>query len=185
VAAQYGGRSYVQSLRPTATDTDRLDDPVQAAKASLRRIARRAIALREEIAVLDNQLGALLAVTHPTTLAVFAMGPPGRVRRHGERRRTPLMGAFRGAQVQLMSRTQRPARRALAATTENLQGMEPPSIASRTGSGSPCATRFRCRLTVAIRPVNPSGSSRSLGQFEKTRCSTMDHDLRRLSRTRA
>lgn len=44
-------------------------------KAALRSIARRAIGLREEIAVLDDQLGQLLTAHAPTTMAVFAMGP--------------------------------------------------------------------------------------------------------------
>ena len=59
-------------LRP---DTEQLNEPVQATKAALRSIARRAIALREEIVVLDEQIGQLLEVHAPTTLAVFAMGP--------------------------------------------------------------------------------------------------------------
>lgn len=59
-------------LRP---DPTRMAEPIQATKASLRSIARRAIVLREEIAQLDVQLGALLKTYAPTTLAVFAMGP--------------------------------------------------------------------------------------------------------------
>ena len=59
-------------LRP---DTDHLADPTQATKAALRSIAQRARALREEIKTLDAQIQALLAVTAPATLEVFAIGP--------------------------------------------------------------------------------------------------------------
>lgn len=59
-------------LRP---DVDQLDDPTQAAKASLRSIARRAAHLRDEIKTLDNQIQDLLEATAPQTLNVFAMGP--------------------------------------------------------------------------------------------------------------
>lgn len=59
-------------LRP---DTARLHDPTQAAKASLRSIARRAIALREEIAMLDHQILPLLEDHAPSTLTLFALGP--------------------------------------------------------------------------------------------------------------
>lgn len=59
-------------LRP---DSTHLDDPTQAIKASLRSIARRARSLRDEIHLLDQQIGVLLAATAPRTLAVFAMGP--------------------------------------------------------------------------------------------------------------
>lgn len=59
-------------LRP---DPDRLSDPTQASKASLRSIAKRAQHLADEIRILDDQIDALLTQTAPTTLAVFGMGP--------------------------------------------------------------------------------------------------------------
>jgi transposase len=58
-------------LRP---DPSRLCDPVQATKAALRSVALRAKALREELQILDGQLGELVAVVAPHTLATFAMG---------------------------------------------------------------------------------------------------------------
>ena len=58
-------------LRPDCTH---LDDPAQAIKASLRSVAQRAQSLRDEIHLLDQQIGVLLAATAPSTLAVFAMG---------------------------------------------------------------------------------------------------------------
>jgi len=57
-------------LRP---DTTRLHDPTQAAKASLRSIARRAIVLREEIAALDQQILQLLQ-THALNRPGFIGG---------------------------------------------------------------------------------------------------------------
>ena len=58
-------------LRP---DMDRLDDPVQAAKASLRSIAERAFRLREEIDELERRVATLLAAAAPATIKVFGLG---------------------------------------------------------------------------------------------------------------
>jgi len=58
-------------LRP---DESRLSDPVQATKAALRSVARRAKALREEIRILERQLTELVAASAPTTMGTFAMG---------------------------------------------------------------------------------------------------------------
>jgi transposase len=59
-------------LRP---DTGRLDDPLQATKAALRSIARRAAALRDEANDIDRDIRRLLALAAPATMATFAMGP--------------------------------------------------------------------------------------------------------------
>jgi len=58
-------------LRP---DEQRLSDPLQATKAALRSVARRAKALREEIQSLERQLAALVTATAPCTIGTFAMG---------------------------------------------------------------------------------------------------------------
>lgn len=58
-------------LRP---DLAELHDPTQETKAALRSVALRAKALREEIRVLDRQLGALVAAVAPRTNSTFAMG---------------------------------------------------------------------------------------------------------------
>jgi len=58
-------------LRP---DPAELHDPTEATKAALRRVAARAHALREEIAVLDRQLSHLVVEVAPTVSATFAMG---------------------------------------------------------------------------------------------------------------
>lgn len=59
-------------MRP---DTDRLHDPVQAAKAALRSIAARAHSLDAEARELKKQLEALTTTVAPATSAVFALGP--------------------------------------------------------------------------------------------------------------
>ena len=58
-------------LRP---DPEQLRDPTQATKAALCSVAGRAMALREEIAVLDHQLRQLVVEVAPTVSATFAMG---------------------------------------------------------------------------------------------------------------
>lgn len=58
-------------LRP---DTAKLSDPTQATKAALRSVAARAKALRDEIAILDRQLGQLVVEVAPTSSGTFAMG---------------------------------------------------------------------------------------------------------------
>lgn len=47
---------------------------MQATKAALRSVALRARALREEVEILDRQLGELVAAVAPTTFSTFAMG---------------------------------------------------------------------------------------------------------------
>ncbi len=59
-------------LRP---DTDRLADPVQAAKAALRSIATRAHALELEVRALKKQLDDLTTAAAPATSNVFGLGP--------------------------------------------------------------------------------------------------------------
>lgn len=56
-------------------DTQRLDDPVQAAKAALRSIATRADALALEARVLERQLDTLTRDAAPATSAIFGLGP--------------------------------------------------------------------------------------------------------------
>ena len=53
---------------------EELGDPTQATKAALKSIAHRAKALREEVEMLDRQLGELVAMVAPHTFATFAMG---------------------------------------------------------------------------------------------------------------
>lgn len=52
-----------------------LGDPVQAAKKTLRGLARRVLALTEEIEELDADIAALVQVVAPRTLAVTGTGP--------------------------------------------------------------------------------------------------------------
>jgi len=59
-------------LRP---DPDRLDDPIQAVKAALRSIARRANELAAEADQLERQLAVLTQQVAPATTAIFALGP--------------------------------------------------------------------------------------------------------------
>ena len=58
-------------LRP---DPARIDDPEQAAKTALRTLARRHLALREEINELDALIGPLIAVINPDLLARTGVG---------------------------------------------------------------------------------------------------------------
>ncbi|MCD5317288.1 IS110 family RNA-guided transposase [Kineosporia babensis] len=56
-------------------DHARLHDPAVAAKAMLRRLARRVQRLDEEIAEANTELAALIESVAPTTLEVFGVGP--------------------------------------------------------------------------------------------------------------
>jgi transposase len=59
-------------LRP---DTTRLHEPMQAAKLSLRSLARRIRALERELSELDAQLEQLAAIAAPRTIQLFGVGP--------------------------------------------------------------------------------------------------------------
>jgi transposase len=58
-------------LRP---DSDRLHEPLQAAKLALRSLARRIRDLNREILELDTQLEQLVATAAPRTVALFGVG---------------------------------------------------------------------------------------------------------------
>lgn len=64
----------VHNCRRLRPDMDRLDDPVQAAKASLRSIAERAFRLRQEIDELERRIAKLLSAAAPATINVFGLG---------------------------------------------------------------------------------------------------------------
>ena len=65
-----GKARLCRRLRP---DTDRLSDPVNAAKFALRSLARRIALLDDEIAELDTQLAALVAAAAPRTTALLGI----------------------------------------------------------------------------------------------------------------
>lgn len=60
------------ALRP---DTDRIGEPEQAVKVLLRNLARRYLALSEEIAELDALIAPLVATTAPGLLELTGVGP--------------------------------------------------------------------------------------------------------------
>jgi len=65
-----GKAALCRRLRP---DTDRLADPVNAAKLALRSLARRIALLDDEIAGLDAQLAPLVATAAPRTTALLGI----------------------------------------------------------------------------------------------------------------
>lgn len=66
-----GRATLCRRLRP---DGARLEEPLEAAKLSLRSLARRITALDEEIAVLDLQLEPLVRKAAPRTVELFGVG---------------------------------------------------------------------------------------------------------------
>jgi transposase len=56
-------------------DERRLGEPMTATKAALRAIARRILALQDEIRLADHRLAPLTGATAPKTTAVFGVGP--------------------------------------------------------------------------------------------------------------
>ena len=96
-----GQGALCRRLRP---DTDHLREPVNAAKAALRSLARRIALLDEEIAELDTQLQPLVATAAPRTTALLGIstGHAGQLlitagqnieRLHGEGAFAALCGA--------------------------------------------------------------------------------------------
>jgi transposase len=65
-----GKAALCRRLRP---DTDRLSEPVNAAKLTLRSLARRITVLDDEIAELDRQLKPLVAAAAPRTTALLGI----------------------------------------------------------------------------------------------------------------
>jgi transposase len=65
-----GKAALCRRLRP---DTDRLSEPVNAAKLALRSLARRIALLDDEIAELDTQLTPLVATAAPRTTALLGI----------------------------------------------------------------------------------------------------------------
>ncbi len=61
-------------LRP---DTNRLHEPLQAAKLALRSLARRTRELERELAELDRQLDHLVTTAAPRTIRLFGVGTQG------------------------------------------------------------------------------------------------------------
>lgn len=62
------------ALRP---DSERIDEPLQAAKLALRSLARRVRCLEREIAGLDEQLARLVKTAAPRTSGLFGVGTQG------------------------------------------------------------------------------------------------------------
>ena len=74
---QLNGLSKVQlvhACRRLRPDLNRLEDPVQAAKASLRSVAERAFTLRQEIDELEARMAGLMSAAAPETVKVFGLG---------------------------------------------------------------------------------------------------------------
>lgn len=67
-----GKVALCRRLRP---DNARMDEPINAAKAALRSLARRIALLDAEIAELDTQLAPLVERAAPRTLELFGVGP--------------------------------------------------------------------------------------------------------------
>ena len=65
-----GKAALCRRLRP---DTDRLSDPINAAKLALRSLAKRIALLDDEIAELDAQLAPLVATAAPRTTALLGI----------------------------------------------------------------------------------------------------------------
>jgi len=68
---EFNTPSQCAKLRPYTT---RLSDPAQAAKMTLRSLAKRIETLEEKIAVLDGQLDPLVKQTAPTLLTRIGIG---------------------------------------------------------------------------------------------------------------
>jgi transposase len=76
--SQLGAQSVtrlISACLALRADPTRLAEPLQATKAALRSLARRARALEREAAALKRQLGALIGAHAPLTGAIFALGP--------------------------------------------------------------------------------------------------------------
>jgi transposase len=67
-----GQAGLCRQLHP---DRERLHDPTEAGKLALRSVAERIQGLDQEIAALDDHLGALVTAVAPTTMALRGVGP--------------------------------------------------------------------------------------------------------------
>ncbi len=72
--ADLRGQQLVDRCAAYRIDEQRLGEPTMATKAALRAIARRVLALQEEIRLADRRLPPLTAATAPRTTAVFGVG---------------------------------------------------------------------------------------------------------------
>lgn len=69
-----GGHAQATQCARFRADMTRLDDPAQAAKLTLRTLAKRIHALDDEIAALDAQLEKLVTETAPTVISRLGIG---------------------------------------------------------------------------------------------------------------
>ncbi|MDH6287747.1 transposase [Rhodococcus opacus] len=72
--AELRGQQLVDRCAAFRIDDVRIDDPATATKAALRAIARRIIALQDEIQAADRRLAPLTTAVAPRTAAVFGVG---------------------------------------------------------------------------------------------------------------
>ncbi|WP_455566884.1 IS110 family RNA-guided transposase [Rhodococcus wratislaviensis] len=72
--AELRGQQLVDRCAAFRIDDDRIDDPTTATKAALRAIARRIIALQDEIQAADRRLAPLTTAVAPRTAAIFGVG---------------------------------------------------------------------------------------------------------------
>ncbi len=146
-------------LRP---DLTRLDDPSEATKLALRRVALRAQALGAECRELDQRLRDLVATAAPETLRLFALGPT-QLRPCSSASVTTLIACARrlpspGSAASLPSRPPRGTRDAIGCTAA---ATGRPTVPCTSRWWYACATAHGHVPTSPVEPPRVSPSPRS------------------------